>query len=46
LEKALNMNPEEIIEWVDKSQLRGRGGAGFPTGKKWKIAVQNPAPRY
>jgi len=46
LEKALNMSPEEIIDWVDKSQLRGRGGAGFPTGKKWRFAVQNPAPRY
>ena len=46
LEKALNMDPMEIIEWVDKSQLRGRGGAGFPTGRKWKFAVQNPAPRY
>ena len=33
LEKALNMDPMEIIEWVDKSQLRGRGGAGFPTGR-------------
>ena len=46
LEKALNMSPEEIIDWVDKSTLRGRGGAGFPTGKKWKFAVQNPPPRY
>jgi len=46
LEKALNMDPMEIIEWVDKSQLRGRGGAGFPTGRKWKFAVLNQATRY
>jgi NADH-quinone oxidoreductase subunit F len=35
LEKALRMPPEEIIEKVKKSGLRGRGGAGFPTGLKW-----------
>ncbi|MEN3034067.1 MAG: NADH-quinone oxidoreductase subunit F [Aquificaceae bacterium] len=46
LRKALLMSPEEIVDWVDKSQLRGRGGAGFPTGRKWKFALQNPAPRY
>ena len=46
LKKALSMDPKEIIDWVDKSQLRGRGGAGFPTGKKWQFAVQNPPPRY
>jgi NADH:ubiquinone oxidoreductase subunit F (NADH-binding)/(2Fe-2S) ferredoxin/Pyruvate/2-oxoacid:ferredoxin oxidoreductase delta subunit len=33
--KALKMKPEEIIEEVKKSGLRGRGGAGFPTGTKW-----------
>lgn len=32
---ALQMDPEEIIEQVKKSGLRGRGGAGFPTGLKW-----------
>ena len=36
LEKALRMSPEEIIEEVKKSGLRGRGGAGFPTGLKWE----------
>ncbi|HEK25524.1 MAG TPA: NADH-quinone oxidoreductase subunit F, partial [Hydrogenobaculum sp.] len=46
LEKALNMNPMDIVEEVDKSNLRGRGGAGFPTGRKWKFCLQNPAPRY
>ncbi len=30
-----DMTPEAIIEEIDKSGLRGRGGAGFPTGKKW-----------
>jgi NADH-quinone oxidoreductase subunit F len=36
LRKALGMRPEEIIEEVKKSGLRGRGGAGFPTGPKWE----------
>ncbi len=35
LEKALKMTPEEVIEEVKSSGLRGRGGAGFPTGVKW-----------
>ncbi len=37
LAKALQMKPEEIIEEIKRSGLRGRGGAGFPTGKKWEI---------
>jgi len=37
LVKALGMRPEEIIEEVKKSGLRGRGGAGFPTGQKWEF---------
>ncbi len=36
------MTPEEVIETVEKSGLRGRGGAGFPTGVKWRTARQNP----
>jgi NADH:ubiquinone oxidoreductase subunit F (NADH-binding)/(2Fe-2S) ferredoxin len=36
LAKALKMKPEEIIDEVKKSGLRGRGGAGFPTGSKWE----------
>ena len=36
LRKALVMTPEEVIEKVKKSGLRGRGGAGFPTGVKWE----------
>ena len=35
LPKALKMTPEAIIDEVKKSGLRGRGGAGFPTGIKW-----------
>jgi len=38
LEKVLlEMTPEEVIETIEKSGLRGRGGAGFPTGKKWAL---------
>ncbi len=38
LEKVLlEMTPEEVIQEVEKSGLRGRGGAGFPTGKKWRL---------
>ncbi|MCX7716135.1 MAG: NADH-quinone oxidoreductase subunit NuoF [Endomicrobia bacterium] len=36
LAKALKMQPEEIISEIKKSGLRGRGGAGFPTGRKWE----------
>ena len=32
----VEMSPDEVIDIIDKSGLRGRGGAGFPTGKKWK----------
>jgi NADH-quinone oxidoreductase subunit F len=37
LRKALLMTPEQVIEEVNKSGLRGRGGAGFPTGRKWEF---------
>ena len=37
LGKALQMTPAQIIEEVKKSGLRGRGGAGFPTGRKWEF---------
>ena len=38
LEKVLGkMSPEQVIEEIKKSGLRGRGGAGFPTGKKWEL---------
>ncbi|HPQ60503.1 MAG TPA: NAD(P)H-dependent oxidoreductase subunit E, partial [Syntrophales bacterium] len=43
LARALSeMTPEEIVDVVLKSGLRGRGGAGFPTGLKWKFAAQSP----
>ena len=41
LEKALfEMKPEEIVEEIKKSGLRGRGGAGFPTGLKWEAGMK------
>lgn len=46
LAKALSdMTPIEVIEEVDKSALRGRGGVGFPTGRKWKTAAEAPGTR-
>src|SRR5919109_4023821 len=45
--KALRMKPEEIIQLVKDSELRGRGGAGFPTGNKWGFVPKNaPNPTY
>ena len=40
--KALDMKPEDVIEEVRKSGLRGRGGAGFPTGVKWGFCRKAP----
>ena len=42
LEKALGMPPEKVIEEVKASGLRGRGGAGFPTGMKWEFCRRSP----
>ena len=42
LTAALAMTPEDIVEVVTESGLRGRGGAGFPTGIKWKTANAQP----
>lgn len=43
LAKALGrMKPEQVVDEVKKSGLRGRGGAGFPTGLKWEIARKQP----
>lgn len=42
LVKALSMTPEEVIQEVKKSGLRGRGGAGFPTGLKWEFCRKSP----
>ena len=47
LEKSLRMKDADIVEEVKKSGLRGRGGAGFPTGMKWSfIAKPEGVPRY
>jgi NADH-quinone oxidoreductase subunit F len=43
LSKALGMQPDDIIKEVEKSGLRGRGGAGFPTSKKWQEARRSKA---
>ncbi len=40
------MKPEEVVEEVFQSGLRGRGGAGFPTGLKWRFIDKNNTPRY
>jgi [NiFe] hydrogenase diaphorase moiety large subunit len=44
--KALNMSPEDVIEEVNKSKLRGRGGAGFPTGMKWSFCRKAKGTHY
>ncbi len=45
LRAALNLTPEQVIAEISKSKLRGRGGAGFPTGMKWKLCRQAPGAR-
>ncbi len=40
--KALAMTPEAVIDELKKSGLRGRGGAGFPTGQKWEFCRRSP----
>jgi NADH-quinone oxidoreductase subunit F len=49
LRKALKMQPQEVTEMVKRSNLRGRGGAGFPTGMKWSfvpMGTDAPRPKY
>jgi NADH-quinone oxidoreductase subunit F len=46
IKKALKMQPAQIIDEVKASGLRGRGGAGFPTGTKWSFLPKNNEPRY
>ncbi|MCX8053610.1 MAG: NAD(P)H-dependent oxidoreductase subunit E, partial [Armatimonadetes bacterium] len=47
LAKALKMTPDEIIDEITKSGLRGRGGGGFPTGKKWRTCRNaHGTPKY
>jgi formate dehydrogenase iron-sulfur subunit len=43
LERALAAGPDAVVEEVVQSGLRGRGGAGFPTGIKWRTVAQTPA---
>src|SRR6201987_5225604 len=45
LKIALGKKPEEIIDLVKASGLRGRGGAGFPTGTKWQFVEKKIEPR-
>ncbi|MBL7119735.1 MAG: NADH-quinone oxidoreductase subunit NuoF [Dehalococcoidia bacterium] len=47
LAKALEMSPQEIITEIERSGLRGRGGAGFPTGRKWELCYNAQGqPKY
>lgn len=48
LERAIrSMTPQEVIDEIDRAGLRGRGGAGFPTGRKWRLAAMQADPvRY
>ena len=47
LRKALALKPEAVIDLVKASGLRGRGGAGFPTGMKWQfVDKKSPNPKY
>ncbi len=47
LRKALEMTPDRILDEVKTSNLRGRGGAGFPTGMKWSFVPRDvPKPKY
>ncbi len=46
LDKALGMDPSAIVDEVKKSNLRGRGGAGFATGLKWTFLPKDVRPRY
>ncbi|MFV0275941.1 MAG: formate dehydrogenase, partial [Parahaliea sp.] len=45
LEQALAMAPADIVRWVRESGLRGRGGAAFPTGIKWRTVLDAPGER-
>lgn len=46
LKKALQMAPDEVIDLVKASNLRGRGGAGFPTGIKWSFIPKGVGQKY
>ncbi|MCI0519628.1 MAG: NAD(P)H-dependent oxidoreductase subunit E [Chloroflexi bacterium] len=47
LQRALRLKPDEVVKEVETSGLTGRGGAGFPVGRKWRFVAQAPAaPKY
>jgi len=46
LMEALYLEPKEVVEVVKESRLRGRGGAGFPTGMKWSFVVGKAGKKY
>jgi NADH-quinone oxidoreductase subunit F len=46
LEKVLGMNSDSVIEEIEKSGLRGRGGGGFPTGRKWRSCRNAPGEKH
>ena len=47
LQKALRLAPETILQEMDAAKLRGRGGAGFPAGRKWRFVASQPrTPKY
>lgn len=47
LERALRMTREEVLAVLEASGLRGRGGAGFPAGRKWRLVAAEPrVPKY
>ena len=46
LTKALNMDPKSVIGEIKESNLRGRGGAGFPTGLKWDFCSRESGDKY
>ncbi len=45
LERALSLGQEEVVQEITKSGLRGRGGSGFLTGKKWELALREKNPK-
>jgi NADH-quinone oxidoreductase subunit F len=46
LAKAFSYQPDALVEMIKQSGVRGRGGAGFPTGMKWSFLAKNDKPRY
>ncbi|HKJ41512.1 MAG TPA: hypothetical protein VKA27_05425, partial [Sunxiuqinia sp.] len=42
LDRTLQRSPQELINELMSSELKGRGGAGFPTGLKWKLTLEEP----